>query len=110
MPHHFTKSMIYTNDPLGPPSPYVGEGRHTAKVSSRTSSFTVGNGQEYCVTDLGECKVNPIGGDELTDAKWMDGKRGAESACLRWKTNKHGGNQFNSKVDNECQSKSFCQY
>ena len=78
MLHRFTKTAIRTGDRPGPPLPYVGERRHTAKVSSGTSDFTVGNEQEYCATDLSECKVNPIGVDRLTDAKWSDGKRGAE--------------------------------
>lgn len=31
---------------------------------------------------MGKCKVKPIKGDGLADVKWMDGKRGAELACL----------------------------
>ena len=34
------------------------------------------------MTNLGKCEVNPIKVDGLADVKWMDGKRGAELACL----------------------------
>ena len=88
MLHCFTKSTIHTSDQPGPPSPYVGECRRTARVSCGTSNFIMDNAQECCVVDLGKCEVNPIGGDRRTDAKWIDGKRGTESACLRSKNDK----------------------
>lgn len=88
----------------------MGERRHTTKVSSGASNFTVGNAQEYCASDLGECKINPIGGDKLIDAKWMDGKHGAESSRLGLKIDKHKRNQRNCKVDNVRQVGLVCQF
>ena len=74
MPHRFTKTMIHTSDQLGVPSPYMGERRQTAKVSSGTSNFPMGNAQKYCVADLSECKVKPIGGDGIIDAQIDEGQ------------------------------------
>ena len=110
MLHRFTKSAIHTSDQPSPPWPYVGERRHTTKVSNGTSNSNVGNSQEICATDLGEYKVYPIGDDGLTDAKWMDSKHGTESASLRLKIDKCGGNKRNPKVGNGRQATSICQY
>ena len=79
-------------------------------VSSWTSNFIVGSAQEFCFTDLDKCKVNPIRGDGLTDAKRIDGKRGAESACLKLKCDRCKGNQRNSKVANGRRAGSVCLY
>ena len=98
--HHFTKSTIHASNQSGPLLPYMGEHRYAVKVSSKTSNFTMGNAQEYCAANLGECKVNPIQGDGLARAKWMDGERGTESACLRLKIDKCDRNQCNSNGNN----------
>ena len=82
MPHRFAKSTIHTGDQPGPPSLYEGDVGQTAKMSSGTSKYTVGNAQKYCLPDVSKHEVNLIGGDEMIDAKWMDGKPFAESACL----------------------------
>ena len=108
MPHRFTESMIHTNDQPGPPSPYVSERRHTAKVSSGTSNFAVGNAQEYCTTDLGERNGNSIGVNGLTDAKWMGDKRGDESTCMKLKIDKRERNQRNSIGDSGRRAGSVC--
>ena len=69
----------------------------------------MGNAQEYCAIDLGECKVNSIGGGKLIYAKRMDGKLSAESALLRLKVDKCERDQSNPKVDKGCVAGSICQ-
>lgn len=91
--HRFIESTIHTSNQLGPPSPYMGERRHNAKVFSGTSNFTEGNAQKLCASNLGKCKANPGGGDG-----WMDGKHGVESTCLGLKAHKCGRNHDNSNL------------
>ena len=88
----FTRATIHTGDQPGPPSPYVGERRHIAKVSSGTSKFPMGNAQKQRAFESSNRKVNPIGGDGPIDVNWMGGKDNAESSCSRCRM---GGNNEN---------------
>ena len=67
----FNKTTIHTGDQPGPPSPYVGDRSHTAKMSSGTSKFPVGNAHNQGASELNNRKVNPIGvTDRLTPNGW----------------------------------------
>ena len=76
----FNKGMIHTGDQPGPPSPYMSERSHSAKMSSGTSKFLVGNAHNQCASELNNRKVNPIGGDGPIGAKWMGDRCDAESS------------------------------
>ena len=80
----FNKATIHTGDQPGPPSPYMGERNHTAKMSSGTSKFPVSNAHNQCASELNNRKVNPIGGDRPIDTKWMGDRGVAESSRPRY--------------------------
>ena len=106
----FTKATIHTGDQPGPPSPYVGECSHAAKMSSGTSKFPVGNAQRQRAFELSNCKVNPIGGDGPIDVNWMGGKDNAESSRPRYRIDRNEENQGKSDLDYWRRSRTVCQY
>ena len=97
--HCSTNSIIHIGHQPNPTSPYVGEHGLIVKMSIRTSKLIVGEPLKDCASDVSKNKVDTIGGGGLTDAKWMDDKRGAELACLKLKIDKCEGNECNPKVD-----------
>ena len=96
--------------PQGPPSPYVGERRSKASMSSRASNFPVGDAQRQCAFVLSNRKVNPIRGDGLIEAKWVGRKYDAESPRPRGKVDDYEKNQGNSDLDCWCRSGPICQW
>ena len=85
----FNKATIHASDQPGPPSPYVGERSHTAKMPSGISKFLVGNAQTQCAFYASNHKVNPIGGDGPIDVNWMGGKDNAEPPRPRCRMDRH---------------------
>ena len=105
----FNKTTVHTGDQPGPPSPYVGERSHAAKVSSGTSKFPVGNAQRQRAFESSNHKVNPIGGDGPIDVNRMGGKDNAESSRPRYRIDRNEENQGKSDLDYWRRSRPVCQ-
>ena len=106
----FTKTTIHTGDQQGPSSPYVGERSHTAKVSSGTSNFPVGDARKQCASNLNNRIVNPLGGDGPIDANGMSNKYNAKSSRLRRRIDRNVENQRHCDFDGWRRSSPVCQY
>ena len=104
----FTKATVHTGDQPGPPSPYVGERSHAAKMSSGTPKFPVGNAQRQRAFESSNHKVNPIGGDGPIDVNWMGGKDNAESSRPRYRIDRNEENQGKSDLDYWRRSRPVC--
>ena len=104
----FSKATIHTGDQPGPPSPYVGERSHAAKMSSGTSKFPVGNAQKQCAFEMSNRKVNPIGGDGPIDVNWMGGKDNPESSRPRYRIDRNEENQGRLGLDYWRRSSTVC--